>query len=184
MKYYHPIPINNLPEIQLNVLKLFPKEKWLANSLFYLRNNLELMFSIPELKNAFDALGWTRYVGAFAFYVRQKTSTPFNGIHIDSGDSFYSFNIPIIGCNGTHTQFFNSSAEPILKTYTEYEEIINYYYIDPLTCTKVDSFELTIPHVIKVKEIHNVYNPNTTPRISLLARLSNDLPLDHLFTLN
>lgn len=181
MKLYHPISIENLNIIQTKVLELFPKGKLHTNSLFYLPNNLELMFNIPELKAEFDKLGWTNYVQGFALYVRQRTRTKIEGIHIDTGASLYSFNIPIMGCEGTFTQFYSSLTPPEYKYYLEYGKVIDYYSVNPNTCTLRDSFEMTMPHVIKVKEIHNIYNPNTTPRITLLSRLSNDLNLDHLF---
>jgi hypothetical protein len=56
MKYYHPVELNNLSVIQKKVFKLVPLHNLNKTTLFYLPNNLEIFFNIPELKEELDKL--------------------------------------------------------------------------------------------------------------------------------
>lgn len=176
MKYYHSVPIENLSIIQAKVFKLFPLDRINKTTLFYLPNNVELFLSIPELKEELDKLGWTEYVDSFAFYCVQKTKG--STLHTDTGDRLYSFNIPIMNCRDTQVNFYTSESEPETQLHGEG---VDYNRYNPDTCTLVDSLEMIMPHVIKVKEVHNIVNNNYGPRITLLVRLNSDLNLDHLF---
>jgi len=180
MKYYSTIPLENLETIQQKVFDIFPKPKLLSNdSLFYIPDNLKIFFDIPELKSALDNMNWTPHVHSFGFYVINKTlGTP---IHIDTGSSIYSFNIPILNCVNTFVNFYKTNKEPIRNSYLAYNKIIDYYSFNLHDCVLQDRLEMTTPHVIRVKEIHNVINPNPLPRITLLIRLKKEINLDCLF---
>jgi hypothetical protein len=175
MKYYLPISIKNLEIIQQKVFELFPKSEINNNNLFYIPNNLELFLNIPELKIELDNLGWTNYISSFGFYVMQTTiGSP---IHIDSGSSVCSFNIPILNCNNTYVNFYKTSKEP-KKMFLP--NGVSYYYCDPNSCELVDKLEMVVPHVISIKHAHNVVNLNSTPRITLLIRLNPELSIENL----
>jgi hypothetical protein len=176
MKYYHPIEINNLDVIQQKVYGLFPKDELRQTKLFYPPDNVNMFLNIPELRDELDRLGWTQHVDSFAFYIVQKTngSTP----HTDTGDRKYSFNIPIKCCIKTKVNFYTTESEPVLQYHTSSVDY-NKYEIEK--CTLVDSLEMLIPHVINVKEVHNITNPNYIPRITLLVRLKSTIDLNHLF---
>ena len=176
MKYYIPIHLENLDIIQKKVLQLFPKENLNKKILFYIPNNLELFFNIPELKNELDRLGWSDYIHSFAFYIVQKTKGSTH--HTDTGDTIYSFNIPIYNCKNTFVNFYTTSVEPIKISPLNQA---SYYHYDPNDCELVDTLEMTSPHVINVKQVHNIVNNNNYPRITLLVRLKKELSLDHLF---
>jgi hypothetical protein len=181
MKYYAPIPLDNLKTIQEKVFSLFPKEKLYANmtSLFYIPNDINSFLNIPELQSELDRLGWTSYVYSIAFFIVQPTKG--TSIHIDTGDVDHSFNLPILNCNNTFVNFYTTLGQPIKQTYSEYSKTINYFSYNPATCNLVDKLEMTTPHVIKVKEVHNITNINTGPRITLLIRLKSNLDLSYLF---
>lgn len=176
MKYYHPVSIENLSTIQSKVFKLFPMQYLNKTKLFYLPNNLELFLNIPELKTELDKLGWTEHIDSFGFYIVQRTKG--STLHTDTGDRQYSFNIPILNCNNTKVNFYTTTALPEIQLHGEG---VDYNKYEPDTCTLVDSLEMNIPHVITVKEVHNIVNDNYRPRITLLVRLKNNLNLDHLF---
>jgi hypothetical protein len=174
MKYYYPVYLENLSTIQQKVLQLFPKDKLDKSELFYIPDDLKLFLGIPELKTELDKLGWTQYIDCFGFYVVQKTTG--STIHTDTGnDRVFSFNIPILNCENTFVNYYESTAEPIKKTLPNK---VDYYYYDPAYCTLIDSFEMTSPHVINVSKIHNITNDNDRPRITLLVRLNNQLSLE------
>ena len=59
---------------------------------------------------------------------------------------------------------------------TEFEKFLGFTFNH-----KNDRLEMTTPHVIKVKEVHNVTNLNSLPRVTLLIRLKKEINLDHLF---
>ena len=176
MKYYAPIHLENLNIIQQKVFNLFPKENLNKGILFYIPNNLELFFNIPELKNELDKLGWLDYVHSFGFYIVQKTKGSTH--HTDTGDIIYSFNIPIYNCINTFVNFYKTSVEPIKISLPNQ---VTYCRYNPTDCVLVDSLEMTSPHVINVKQVHNIVNNNNYPRITLLVRLKKELSLDHLF---
>ena len=177
MKYYHPVEIDNLPIIQEKVYALFPRTMLRVTRLFYMPDNLNLFFGIPELKHELDKLGWTPHVDMFGFYIIQKTEG--STLHTDTGDRTYSFNIPIKGCLNTKLNFYTSESVPVRSQHTP---DVSYNKYEPENCTLVDSLEMNIPHVINVKEVHNIVNTNYQARITLLVRLKNTLDLSHIFS--
>jgi hypothetical protein len=176
MKYYHAIEINNLDVIQQKVFELFPKNCFRLTKLFYPPDNLDTFFGIPELKTELDRLGLSQHVDAFAFYVVQKTKG--STLHTDTGDRKYSFNIPIKFCKNTTVNFYTTDSEPTVQLHGEG---VDYNKYELENCTLVDSLELNMPHIINVKEVHNICNNNNIPRITLLVRLKHTIDLDHLF---
>ena len=181
MKYYEPITLNNLQIIQEKVFNIFPKEMIdsKVNNLFYLPDNINLFLSISELRTELDRLGWTQHVLGFAFYVVPPNSGSM--IHLDSGEIIHSFNIPIKNCKNTFVNFYKTTSQPIKRTYIAYDKEVNYFMFNPHTCELVDKLEMNTPHVIKVKEAHNITNLNTGSRITLLIRLKSNLDLSYLF---
>ena len=180
MKYYSPIYLENIKTIQEKVIDVFPKESLSEkDNLFYLPNNLDIFMNIPELKKELDNLNWTNYVHSFGFYTIQKSyGTP---LHIDSGTCQYSLNIPILNCKNTFVNFYKTNTEPVKSSYMAFGKLIDYYKYNITDCVLQDKLEMTSPHVIKVKEVHNVTNINSLPRITLLIRLKKEINLDHLF---
>jgi hypothetical protein len=183
MKYYVPINIKNLEIIQQKVFELFPKSEINNTNLFYIPNNVELFLNIPELKIELDNLGWTNYISSFGFYIIQPMLE--TTIHIDSGPSVYSFNIPILNFNNTYVNFYTTSTEPT-KKFTP--NGVSYYYYNPKLCESVDKLEMITPHVVKIKHPHNVVTKplaptvlNSAPRITLLIRLKPELFIEDLF---
>lgn len=180
MKYYSPVKIENLKTIQKKVFEHFPKEDLLKKeALFYIPDNLNVFLSIPELKAELDKLNWTTHIFGIGFYILGTTSG--SHIHLDSSTFTHSFNIPILNCENTFVNFFKTEKEPKKEVFKLYDTVINYHRFDPADCELVDQLEMVTPHVINVQEPHNIVNTNTTPRITLLMRLRNDLDLSHLF---
>jgi len=180
MKYYSPIKLDNLKIIQGKVLEVFPKTELSSKeNLFYLPDNLTIFLNIPELKYELDKLNWTDQVHSFGFYIIQHSyGTP---LHKDSGTCQYSFNIPILNCENTFVNFYKTDKEPTKTSYMAFGKLIDYYKYNVTDCVLKDKLELTMPHVITVKEVHNIINTNILPRITLLIRLKKEINLDHLF---
>jgi hypothetical protein len=178
MKYYSPVYLEKLDIIQEKVFEFFPKDQLTKSNLFYVPNNLELFLSIPELKSELDKLNFTESVHSFAFYVVQKTSSLGTTHHIDTGDRTYSFNLPILNCNNTFVNFYKTNEAPVEKMLPNK---VTYYWYDPTKCKLVDNLEMIQPHIINIKEVHNIVNINNAPRITLLIRLKNNTIVDKLF---
>ena len=182
MKYYSPIPLENLETIQSKVLDIFPKDELSKDqSFFYIPDNLKTFFGIPELKSALDNLNWSPYVTSFGFYMVNKTEPSGTPIHTDTGDYMYSFNIPILNCTNTFLNFYKTDKEPVWGSFVAYDKTISYNSFETTDCILEDRVEMAIPHVIKVKGPHNVTNLNPLPRVTLLIRLNKELNLEHLF---
>jgi len=164
MQYYKAVEFDNLEIIQKKVFDLFPKDDFEKNKLFYIDDNLNSFLSIPELKDNLIRLGLLDHVMGFGFYVTTKP----NPIHTDNTAYDYSLNIPIVGCENTFVEFYESTSEPIkLQLYTG----VIYYHYKQQSCTLKDKLELTSPHIIKVNVPHAVINNNSSQRITLLIRL-------------
>lgn len=147
-----------------------------TTKLFYLPNNTETFLNIAELKEELDKLKWTAHVHGFAFYIVQKTDG--STLHTDTGDRVYSFNIPIKFCENTNVNFYTSTNPTSVELGSG---LTTYNKFNADDCVLADSLQMSTPHVINVKEIHNIVNPNVLPRITLLVRLKNTLDLSHLF---
>lgn len=172
MIYYQPVVLNNLSIIQQKVFELINVNDLSQTKLFYPPGGLDLFFNITELKTELDRLKWTDYIDAFAFYVIQKSTI--TGLHTDSGDRKYSFNIPIKNCENTMVNFYTSTEFAIDN---QISQGAYYNHFKRSQCKLVDSLHMITPHVINVKEIHNVHNYNPTTRVTLLVRLKNSVEL-------
>lgn len=175
--------MENLKIIQKKVLDKFPNSAIITHSqnLFYLDNNMDIFFNIPELKSALDNLNWSMYVQSFAFNIVGRTENTGSARHVDTGEFSYSFNIPILNCENTFVNFYKTDKPSVKKSYESYGRIIDYYSFNHEDCILQDSLEMIVPHVINVKEVHNVINTTSLPRITLLIRLKQEINLDNLF---
>ena len=190
MKYNAPINIENLSIIQEKVLAKLPKSMMHLQGIFFIPNDVEEFLSIPELKTELDKLGWTKHVDAVNYFVTLGNRSGM--LHSDGGTGNYSFNLPILNCANTFVNFYSTNIKPIAS---EFKHIyvsgdansksklgqFNKYNIED--CTLVESLEMVTPHIINIRQIHQVVNPTDLPRISLLIRLKNELnqSLDSLF---
>jgi len=180
MKYYIPIQIQNLEIIQQKVLDLLPEKYLEMSDLIYLesiKEGPEKFKNISELHQVLKTLGWESHVISVGFMIAQTTVAE-PKCHIDTGDSEFSFNIPILNCKNTHVDFYTSD-KPSTKKVLPHGTTYNHFNLTD--CVLVDKLEMTIPHLIKVKEIHSVTNLNSGPRVTMLLRLSPKLNLDQLF---
>jgi hypothetical protein len=180
MRYYSPIRIGQLEVIQKKVFALFPTEYLGISNLFYIPDNVRQFLQIAELKQELDRLEWTDQLQSIAFNITRGSST--SPIHIDTGTSTYSFNIPILNGERSFVVFYKTTVEPTYESYVACnEKVQTYYKYQPKDCIVVDKLEMTAPHVINVKEVHSVININPLPRITLLIRLKAEINLNHLF---
>jgi hypothetical protein len=168
MKLTYPINLKSIKEIQQNILDHFPWENIDQLSLFYLPDNVKLFLSIKELKTVLNDLGFLPYIRSFAFNVAKPNDV--KSIHVDTGPSSYSFNLPLFNCDNTYTIFYQSSKDPILKEYSEMNQIITYRYYDPSFCKEIHRIEMNDPYIINIYTPHNIINPNNSYRITFLIR--------------
>jgi len=166
---YVSLDIKNLDIIQAKVLECFPESKKNMSRLFYIDNNYQRFMAIEELRKELSDLGLLEYVHSFGFYNVLPTGLEGTTAHIDNSPGDYSFNIPIANCNNTFVNFYTSDNDPELRLTPDGTP---YYFVDKSTCKLVDRLEMSKPHIINVKEIHNITNDNSTTRITLLVRLT------------
>ena len=85
--------------------------------------------------------------------------------HIDNSDNPWAILIPIKNTKNTRLEYYNTSTEPVLKTYTnKLGQLITTWEIDSKSLTITDSIELTRPTIINNQQIHAATNPNDTAR--------------------
>jgi len=182
MKYYSPVTFDNLEIIQEKVLDILTTNEVSLDrtSFSYLPDNLNIFLNIPELRYELDKLNWTPYAYAIAVYVVHQADK--SSLHIDKAPSQYSLNIPILNCKNTFTNFYKKpTTEPTKISYRVFGNPVKYDTYNENDCILQDKLELNSPHVINIKEVHNVVNNNPSPRITLLIRLAENLNLDHVF---
>jgi len=172
MKYYYPIEIPNLQIIQDKVFKLFPNEYISKRALFYLPN--ELFLNVTELKATLDTLGLTNSIRKFGFMILPAGHR--TALHVDSGDTTFSLNIPIRNYVNTKVDFYTSTVEPV-NTHDP-NSPLGFWEYNLKDCVHVDTIEMTGSNIINVKEIHMVTNNNILPRITLLIRLDKDFIME------
>ena len=165
---YVPVTVNNLQEIQAKVMELFPEENKKRTVLFYIENSVEQFLKIDVLKEQLEQLGLVDSIAGVAFYHVMPNGEQGGAVHIDYGDSVYSFNLPISGCDNTFVNFYSCSEQPEKRFNSAG---VPYYYLDPKACQKIDAIEMTQPYIINVKQPHNIVNANGQNRITLLIRL-------------
>lgn len=85
--------------------------------------------------------------------------------HIDNSDNPWAILIPIKNTKNTRLEYYTTSTDPVLKTYTnQLGQTITTWEIDPKSLTTTDSIELTRPTAINNQRIHAAINPNDTSR--------------------
>lgn len=166
MNPYQAIYIDNLDTIRKQALLQIPDDKLHQTGLFYLENNSQNCLGIPELQEALTGLQLRHHVSGIAVYVLCPGTEP--SIHKDSGYIQYSINIPLSGYDNTFVNFYQSQEPPQSRVSPNGHR---YWHWPKETCELVDQLEMTTPHIINVKNIHAVVNPNTQTRITLLIRL-------------
>lgn len=168
MKNYYPIKFDNLKIIQEKVLKFLPENQKYRESLFYIDDNMNKFLSINELKENLIRLNILQYIFSIAFYVVPTTKETGSTIHIDYSKGSYSLNIPILGCTNTWVKFYDSNEKPFIK-YSN--SGVPYYYCNASKCKEIDKLQMSMPHIINIKKIHNVVNTNKNTRVTLLLRI-------------
>jgi hypothetical protein len=121
----------------------------------------DLFKNVPEIKELFKPMELN--ICMVAFFVSGRTGS---NIHRDADRGCVSrINLPVMNCENTETRYYTTD-------YPEQKKLqdngVYYHYIDPKTCTHVDSFFLNCPAIIKVNEPHRVVGTpdGMVPRIS------------------
>jgi len=162
-KYLSDLPWQPVTE-KLKWYLLESNTSYLANTsvnMWRYADRNDLFEKVPELQELFKPMGLTIHFAAF--FVSENRSSL---IHIDADkNSNARINLPVLNCENTETRFYKSDYPPVKR---QQPDGINYWYIDPVTCTHVDSFFLNEPVIFKVNEPHQVIGESVTtiPRVS------------------
>lgn len=167
--FYKPVHIETLAEIQQEVLKRIP-ENLLANSnLTYIENSKNVFLSIPVLQDFLKGIGMRWHVLNIA--VNITTGNNSGNIHIDSGHYEHSLNIPILNCENTFIDFFESTSDPEIVTVTNNGESHHFFRYMENHCELIYQGDTSIPYILGTKTLHRVVNKSDKTRIMLLIRL-------------
>ena len=168
MKYYkylpeldwHPVS-NKLRWYLLEGNKSYLSDDNWEKNLWRYADLPDLFKNVPEIKELFNPMELT--ICMVAFFVSGKTSST---IHRDADRSANArINIPILNCENTETRFFTTDYPPEKRLQSNG---VYYWYIDPKTCTHVDSYYLDCPVIFKINEPHQVVGGGNLniPRVS------------------
>ena len=96
-------------------------------------------------------------------------------IHIDTKQGSptlfreLTLNIPLIGCTGAYHEWYDTHDVP----YTEFKHSA-LYWRNYNSGTLIDSYELTVPTILKVSVPHRIYNQLNSYRVVLSVRTESD----------
>ena len=114
----------------------------------------------PEVQSMFDPLNIN--IKKISLITTSNTSIK-NGIHRDDTDCNVRINLPIMNCEKSITNFYESNAEP---TKLFLPNGVPYLQIDHNLCKLVDSICLDRPAALRIKEPHQVVTFENSKRIS------------------
>jgi hypothetical protein len=160
---YFPIQVSNLNIIKEKILRLIPNYTTPYQSKFFYVPKEEIL-GIEELTLELTTIGLLNYIDATGINFYYK-GIPV--IHKDTGNFKYSLNIPIAGYNNTYINYYESSADPELKS----KGIVSWLEYNASTCTLIEKFETNTPAIVNTQAPHAFENFNNEPRIMLLLRL-------------
>jgi len=124
--------------------------------------------NIDSLKCAMQTLGWLQHWKCTAILMIYQDGL---GVHRDTGDCDYSLVLPIHNTEMTHTVFYHSDSEPVMKSIKN--SPVTYWGYDLDQVDEIDRVEMIQPTLINVKTLHgvSVQNPNV-PRVTVALRLN------------
>lgn len=169
MQLYQQLQIDLLEEIQYEALKRIPADLLEKTTLTYIDNNREIFSSIPALKEYLIKTRAYHHVGPIAVNVTLGKGS--GNYHVDNGIFHYSLNIPIMGCDGTWINFYETTSEPHVVTVKNKGETHNFLRFHPEECKLIKSEETKYPYLLHVKTPHRVENRSDGTRVMLLLRL-------------
>ena len=121
----------------------------------------DILLKIPDLEKMFRPLGLHIYKIAILTAPNPLSTGP---IHVDACDAKVRINLPILNCNDTVTNFFQTMGDPVKK---QLPNNVPFYGFEPEQCTLVDSFCLSRPAAIRIGSPHQIrVLSNAVPRIS------------------
>ena len=174
MIYYKPIELEYYPIIVHKCLtyiktidkiynRLLPKASW------YNLNLISLIKECPEIIVAFKKYELKPVMAAvYVMYDITHTS-----IHADDFPSQARINLPLLNCENTYTNFYESKDEPS-KWVNPDSGVVSYTVVGDYTL--VDRVELKQATIIRTKVLHSVDLPlgNPVPRITLTLGFNKD----------
>ena len=167
MLLYKSVPVENLEIIQDELLSVVPARQRFSTDLFYLPK--EWYLEKPRTRDMLEQLGLLDQVVSIAAVVVDPGHNQLP-IHVDSGHSTWSLNIPIRHCLGTFTTWYQAHGDP---TFMPREgKDLGYDNFDPEHCEEIGRLEMTHPHIVNVKVPHTVINPTNKVRILCAIRLA------------
>ena len=169
MKYYKYLDIE-YKEFSKKLGLYVRENKNKFNSFWTHLNTPLILEQIPETQKMFDPLHITvRHISIIITY----NTNVIEGIHKDYTDVDLRINVPIINCQGSTTNFYQTNTEPEVRML---DNGIPYYIYDYKDCKLVDSFCLDRPAILRVRELHQVIaNKNKLPRISCTIEFKEDI---------
>ena len=174
LTYYKSLDLDNYDTIIKKCLEYVKSKdmiysRKLAHASWYNISTIELMSACPELVESLNKYSLKIYMSAvYVMYDPSHTS-----IHIDHYHSQARLNLPLLNCDNTYTNFYESDGE-IVKWVNPDSGVVSYNTIGQPRL--VDRVEMKQATVIRTKVLHSVDLPigNPVPRITLTLGLSKD----------
>ena len=169
MQPYRPLQIDQLEEIQYEALKRIPTDLLDKTTLTYIENNREIFSGIPALRQYLLQSKIYSHVGPIAVNITLGKDS--GNHHVDNGIFQYSLNIPVMGCDNTWINFYETLSEPKVMAVKNKGETHNFLKFNPEECNLILSEETKSPYLLHVKTPHRVENRSDNIRVMLLLRL-------------
>ena len=172
--FYKTINVDNIKDIQQEIIRIFPNEYYGKGELFSIIDSGKILLGLPKLRKLLDYLNLSIGINEFEFIVMQPNDK--TGIHTDSSDFEYSFNIPLTDCDETYLSFYKSKITTD-KEYVSYEnptnkDTIHYKPYNYDECEFVESAIIRSPYIFNTDILHNLENRSNKEQIVALIRIS------------
>ncbi len=172
-EFYKIIQVDNIKEIQEEIIGIFPSNFYGKAELFSIDNSAKVLLGLPKIKKLLDTLDISKGVDTFEFLVLPPGGR--TGIHTDSDDFKYSFNIPLTDCDDTYLSFYKADNIADIG-YVSYEnpvtkEMIYYKPYNEDVCEFIESSIIKEPYIFNTDIVHNLENKSNKEQILALIRI-------------
>lgn len=176
MLYYKYIEVNNLKTIQEKTLDFINEINWFPRIAFHPLPWEAYVKHCPEIMSAFDQYNLKPLWAATYITHQQKHSIPHKDFAAGTNMNKCRINIPIIGCDGTYTEFFTGGKFELVTYETIVKKDLGYYeVVDDTDLVSVAKVEMTQPAVVRVWEPHQaVHTIPFRERINLTVYTDKD----------
>jgi len=190
MLYCKKFDYNNLPALQQKIISILPNwivdDDLLRETLFCtdgevsgywgIQSDQDFNKNILESQEGKDVISFFGLDEMMIDFVHFSLLLPneLYGKHIDGGDHIVSLNIPVLNCEKSIIQFFESKREPIYRTAFD-QEVMSFNEIPEKDIIILQEEITDKIYALNTKVPHDLIGNNTQTRVAVCLRLNSNI---------